>query len=591
MYNEYVIEIQNLTKKFLLFKNKKDKLHYTLRLGKLPFVKEKKYKEFYALKDIEIKIQKGERIGIIGKNGSGKSTLLKIIAGRFNKTSGNIEINGIVNALMELGTGFHPDFTGRENIYSSLSHHGYTQKEIKIFEEEIIDFAEIEEFIDQPVKVYSAGMYTRLAFAIATTIKPDILIVDEVLGAGDSYFLGKSVERMKSLTIESGATVLFVSHDLSSVQMLSNRVVWIHKGQIKMDGSPLDVIKAYSSMIRKEEDIRLKARDLKISKKQAISLEKYDDIYEKMLFRFVTHESTSKKNSKIYFISLKINNEIIGTIDVGAAMDNNTEIDAYILDDSEYMNWGSIQSDKHGTFREYKTNFGKYNHAPFEFSIPRTIWAENKKIQINCILDNCEDTLQLEYFDTQKNSYVNLGLLPQGYEETNFLLNLEDKLAVNPMLEKKKNDIDDYGNKEIKIESVDIIDSNGRETKTLVAGKSFKVIISFNTKNIVHNPTFVFCIYDISGITISQWIISTNDIGVNEIRNNGIVEFFSDKLIIGKGSYVASVGIFKQKPEGKAETPAYHVWNRSVHFQVIEPDNISNIDYGRCLQPYRVAIK
>jgi len=180
--------------------------------------------------------------------------------------------------LLELGTGFHPEFSGRENIQSYLAYQGLSPKEIEAREEEIIDFSELEEFIDQPLKAYSAGMYARLAFSTATVIEPEILIIDEILGAGDAYFSGKCVERMNRITNDSGATVLFVSHDLSSVQALCDRVIWVNRGRIKRDGEPLSVIKEYMALVRREEEIRLRARDLRVSKKQALLLESQKDI-------------------------------------------------------------------------------------------------------------------------------------------------------------------------------------------------------------------------------------------------------------------------------------------------------------------------
>ena len=169
-------------------------------------------------------------------------------------------VAGRIQALMELGTGFHPEFTGRQNIHAALAYQGLPSHEIRDKEAAIVDFAELEGFIDQPLKTYSAGMYTRLAFSTATAVEPDILIIDEVLGAGDAYFAGKCFERMRQITIDSGATVLFVSHDLASVQKLCDRVVWLERGCVRLDGEPLDVSKAYYKTVQQEEAQRLLAR-------------------------------------------------------------------------------------------------------------------------------------------------------------------------------------------------------------------------------------------------------------------------------------------------------------------------------------------
>ena len=168
---------------------------------------------------------------------------------------------------MELGTGFHPEFTGIENIHAALTYQGLNHRQIREKTDDIIDFTELEEFIEQPIKTYSAGMYARLAFATATVVDPEVLIIDEVLGAGDAYFAGKCVERMQSMTVHSGTTVLFVSHDLSSVQQMCERVLWIDRGQIIRSGEPLDVLKHYNAMIRQENDLMLKAKEMKLQKK------------------------------------------------------------------------------------------------------------------------------------------------------------------------------------------------------------------------------------------------------------------------------------------------------------------------------------
>ena len=215
---ELAIKIYNLGKMYKLYNNPADKVMDAFGVNHLLFWKKTYYQEFWALRGLDLEVKKGERLGIIGRNGAGKSTLLKIITGNVSPTEGTVEVKGRVQALMELGTGFHPEFTGRQNIRASLAYQGMSQSVISEKEEEIIDFSELEDFIDQPIKTYSAGMYARLAFSTATSVQPEILIIDEVLGAGDAYFAGKCVERMKKLTEQSGATVLFVSHDLGSVQ-------------------------------------------------------------------------------------------------------------------------------------------------------------------------------------------------------------------------------------------------------------------------------------------------------------------------------------------------------------------------------------
>jgi ABC-type polysaccharide/polyol phosphate transport system ATPase subunit len=217
------------------------------------------YDEFWALRGISFELERGDSLGLIGQNGAGKSTLLNIVCGRLQPSSGSVTVRGNVQALMELGTGFHPEFSGRANILSSLAYQGVTGREARRLLDAIVDFSELAEFIDQPLKTYSTGMYARLAFSTATEIVPDILIIDEVLGAGDAYFAAKCVERMHRLTKELGATVLFVSHDTVSVQRMCNRAIWLDRGQIRMTADTLTIAKAYHAWVLERDEERLRA--------------------------------------------------------------------------------------------------------------------------------------------------------------------------------------------------------------------------------------------------------------------------------------------------------------------------------------------
>jgi ABC-type polysaccharide/polyol phosphate transport system ATPase subunit len=218
------------------------------------------YDEFWALRAISLEVRRGESLGLIGQNGAGKSTLLNIVCGRLRPTSGSIKVLGTIQALMDIGTGFHPEFTGRENIFSALAYQGVTGRAARAEFEDIVEFSELADFIDQPVKTYSSGMYARLAFSTATAITPDVLIIDEVLGAGDAYFSAKCVERMRRLMRDTGATVLFVSHDIGAVQRTCDRAVWIDHGRIRMEGKTLDISKAYYADVNAREEARLRAK-------------------------------------------------------------------------------------------------------------------------------------------------------------------------------------------------------------------------------------------------------------------------------------------------------------------------------------------
>ena len=205
--------------------------------------------DFWALKDVSFEVKQGDRIGIIGRNGAGKSTLLKILSRITEPTTGSVRIKGRVASLLEVGTGFHPELTGRENIYLNGAILGMGRAEIKKKFDEIVDFAEIEKFLDTPVKRYSSGMYVRLAFAVAAHLEPEILVVDEVLAVGDAQFQKKCLGKMEDVSAKEGRTVLFVSHNLEAVRQMCNRCLLLHKGTIIADEAPSETIARYLDTI------------------------------------------------------------------------------------------------------------------------------------------------------------------------------------------------------------------------------------------------------------------------------------------------------------------------------------------------------
>lgn len=239
---EYAIEVHNLCKKFNLYKQPQDRLKEAM-----PFSKKIYHQTHEALKNISFKVARGETIGIIGKNGAGKSTLLKMITGVATPTSGTIKINGEVAALLELGTGFNPEYNGYQNIYLNGIMRGYSKEDMDEKIQEIIDFADIGSYIEQPVKTYSSGMFARLAFSVMVNFKPEILIVDEALSVGDVFFQQKCNTYMKEKMKD--VTKLLVTHDMNSVANMADRVILLDKGEIIQDGKPLDVIQNYLKII------------------------------------------------------------------------------------------------------------------------------------------------------------------------------------------------------------------------------------------------------------------------------------------------------------------------------------------------------
>ena len=243
MDNKNVIQVSHLTKMYKLYDKPSDRLKEALGL-----TKKKLYREHYALHDVNFDIQEGECVGIIGTNGSGKSTILKIITGVLTPTEGEVKVNGRISALLELGAGFNMEYSGLENVYLNGTMIGFSKEEIDARLDDILEFADIGDFIHQPVKTYSSGMFVRLAFAVAINIDPEILVVDEALSVGDVFFQAKCYHKFEEFK-KQGKTILFVSHDLSSVSKYCDRVVLLNKG-VKLDeGSPKQMVDLYKQLL------------------------------------------------------------------------------------------------------------------------------------------------------------------------------------------------------------------------------------------------------------------------------------------------------------------------------------------------------
>ncbi|MBR4983275.1 MAG: ABC transporter ATP-binding protein [Lachnospiraceae bacterium] len=304
--SEYAIEVNHLTKSYKLYANNKRRIIE----GLVPGVK-KQHTVFNALNDVSFKIGKGEIIGIIGKNGSGKSTLLKIITGVLQQSAGEVKVNGRISALLELGAGFNPEYTGIENIYLNGTLNRIPREEMSKRINDIAEFADIGEFIHQPVKSYSSGMFVRLAFAVAVYSEPDILIVDEALAVGDAAFQAKCMARMTQI-MKSGATVLFVTHDMNTVKRLCQRCIYLENGTKIMEGPAAELADIYLKRIRasmNEEHVKI----LEIPKKEK-EIEENNRRQEKKVQEYLNTDFIERTkyfkegNGDVEFVNLQLLN-------------------------------------------------------------------------------------------------------------------------------------------------------------------------------------------------------------------------------------------------------------------------------------------
>ncbi len=321
--NNNAIEIIGLSKQFKRIFDKPNTLK-----ERLVFWNKSKVELIDILQDIDIEIKKGETVALIGTNGSGKSTLLKLMTKILYPNKGQLETNGKLTSLLELGAGFHPDFSGRENIYFNASIFGLTRKEIEAREQQIIEFSELGSFIDNPVRTYSSGMYMRLAFSIAINVDADILLIDEILAVGDQHFQEKCFKRLEELK-NSDKTIVIVSHSLDVVKSLCNRAIWIYKGNLKLDGDPYYVIEKYLQQLaidHKKEREKL-IQEGKDKYKGTLFVETPKDFQTVKKGTILDIGGWSLCDDDMYTLEVSVNGEMIADVDRYTRQD---VIDVYI---------------------------------------------------------------------------------------------------------------------------------------------------------------------------------------------------------------------------------------------------------------------
>jgi len=376
---DIAIKVENLSKIYKLYDKPIDRLKESLHP-----LKKKYHRDFFALKDISFSVNKGETVGIIGKNGSGKSTLLKIITGVLTQSSGSIEINGRVSALLELGAGFNPEFTGIENIYLNGTMHGYSKEEIDRKVNSILDFADIGEFAKQPVKSYSSGMFARLAFAVAINIEPDILIVDEALSVGDIFFQNKCFKKFEELR-KKNTTILFVSHDLSSVKQMCSRVLWLESGMQVMYGDKETVCSEYFN--RQYEEMNKLNSDIIVDiEYNTVNIAEKGNVIECYPKLAIPPNSLLSEDAEIISFFIKDNLGRI-TKELEVHKDYTCHIIGRIKKDMENLIFGFVWENSKGiqlfafnTYIKSKTNFsalkGEIVEAVFKFNLPKIMKGE-----------------------------------------------------------------------------------------------------------------------------------------------------------------------------------------------------------------------
>ncbi len=537
---DVIIHAENLSKVYRLY----TKLHYRFldMFGLLR--KPNAYTEHMALQGVSLEIRRGEKIAFIGRNGAGKSTLLKLFTGVIKASSGVLTVSQGAHALLQIGSGFHQDFTGRQNALAYLAHLGLSGGEAERRVAEIVDFAELEEYIDQPIKTYSTGMVARLMFATSTAIDPELLVLDEILGVGDAYFAHKSFERIREMCEVSGTTVLLVSHDIYAAANLCERMVWIDRGRIVFDGPTQDAMKAYEMSIREQEERRLRAKKLMtIANRQSVKPIVLAAAEEAaVIIEFMSPEAM---HEPVYFRKVTLCSP--GNWEVGLPV---TEPDAFSdlrpchLVRSE-STWSEMLANIDGqTCREMMAFGSPFHKVAGMVRVPVQSETDQRQLQVKCSYRSAPGLhLKVTCFDAT-GADIFTGVLPSSEGEwTSECIvsatggNTRDVSGATRAI----------GTNRIQILDARFIDLNGQETFLIQHGKPTRVLVDFrvNDADLRENAQVVIALHRDGAFDTCRFI--TRDLSFDgRDRPLGTIEFSLKKMPLSNGHYTLTVLIAEE---------------------------------------------
>ncbi len=561
--SEIAVGLDNVGKMYRLYGRPVDKVLDALGADRLLFWRRRRYRSFWALRGVDLEVARGERLGIIGPNGAGKTTLLKIVTGNAAATEGRVTVRGRIQALMDLGTGFHPEFTGRQNIRASLAYQGYARRAARAKEREIVEFAELDEFIDQPVRTYSAGMYARLSFATATAIEPEVLILDEVLGAGDAYFAGKCLQRMRRLTEESGATVIFVSHDTYSVERLCGRCVWLDRGKIVMQGATLEVTKAYGRHVRVHEERRRKARNRRAAAGGGGRLEPYSDV----ILRFA---SASAEDFALQQVALRSGGESVGELALGEPQDSDpSHLSWVVLDGSSCWSDPVRLGDGSWARRLARTADARLQGL-VAFSLLSGGEPAGHSVELS-YLPGRRDEVAVSAYDHAQGQYVPVTSLPP--EASGGVHRQAIELPVGAVAgetdPQERKIVRWPGSNELMIRALRLVDGEGRERTIFRAGERMVLRMDLEATQDGQFPVrFCAVLYRMDGVRVSCHLSDEVLLSLRATERRR-VELDFGPLNLGNGDYVISPALYKYiDPELHHEPQVYDLHDREYEFRV-----------------------
>ena len=563
MSRDMAVRLKDVSKSYIVYADPKYWLADFVGLGRL-LREEKHYRSLWALRDIDLEIPKGGKFAFIGRNGAGKSTLLRIISENIAPTSGTVEVHGHCEALMQLGAGFTPELTGRENAYRALAYMGITGKKAEEKLWDILDFSELDEFIEQPVRTYSAGMYLRLAFSVATVIAPEILIIDEILGAGDMYFQSKCLGRIQDLTSGPGTTVIFVSHDLESAQRICDTFVWIERGRIVGLGPSAEVRAAYEDSIRKQQEIRLRARNLRLSRRIVSALQAAGEDGVHLLGRLVVEGPEGKVTGPpIHAIRLYTRGKLAEEIHVGDAMDDNSShYHSFIISDPKESTWSSPQ--RHGD-RHTRVVMGAGNAvqgARFALFLAHDDFADSAfsldveiayrdtsrfpcHLEFTAGLAGLKRMLTLEHQGDDRWKAAQT-VIPRwvytGQPDPDQLQSIPSSLPQGVPAEKR------FGTGQVRISQVQFLGVGGQEKFVFQTGQPMSIVLTYETQDrcLLGSPMLWAVSFQRADGVVAATMISSMSEPRYAIRPAGTFRLTMNPVLLTKGEYRVSVVLFSE---------------------------------------------
>jgi lipopolysaccharide transport system ATP-binding protein len=586
--SDLAVRLVGVSKSYTVFARPHHWLADFLGLGKL-LREGRHYRSFWALRDIDLEIPRGARVAIVGRNGAGKSTLLRIISENVAATTGTVEVHGRCEALMQLGTGFNPEFTGRECVRTALGYMGVTGKKAEDKLQEVLDFSELEEFIDQPVRTYSTGMYLRLAFSVATMIAPEILIIDEVLGAGDLYFQAKCLERIESLASGPGTTVLFVSHDLEAAQRLCDTFVWLDRGRIAARGPAAEVRAAYEDSVRRQQELRLRARNLQLHPSATSALLRWESEGRHLVGYVLVDGPSGSAGPEIHTLRLFQHGSLAQEIRVGDAMDDAAgQYPSFLISDPGDSAWGEPEQRDGRRIRLVRRPVERGLGARFALFVHQDDFSDPA----------CEAAIEVEYRDANRfPAHVEVHAGAAGMRRVlsmehagdlgwksvrstlaTWIVGLSgsqgpagDTVDRTPVPLAKR-----FGTGQVRVQRLRFLTDNDRETYVFRHGCSMVVEVDYWAEDSTIVGTTMVCAVGFLGMDGLQIAanISSADGRTFEVAPRGMVRVVFDPLLLANGTYRFSVGLFSQMdlqgydPHFTANPFLYDLLARSHEFVV-----------------------